>query len=202
MASVLNRTTKVYYESVNTPDYPESEWIINPDITALTGVPTKHWKIEPDDTVVEMTEAEKVAYDDEIEYGPMTLEEMLDDKTKDINIFRDNMINGGYTFDGNIYDSGNDARANVTAVSTAIANGLPIPPNFTWRTKNNYNVPMDATKIVTFGIMMMNWVSTVYGVSWYHKDNLTRIVADPSKTDSEKRNILLHYNYKVGYPTN
>ena len=30
MANVLHRITKQYIKSVNTPDYPELEWIINP----------------------------------------------------------------------------------------------------------------------------------------------------------------------------
>jgi len=30
MANVLNKITKQYLKSVNTPDYPTSEWIINP----------------------------------------------------------------------------------------------------------------------------------------------------------------------------
>lgn len=45
MANVLNRITKEYRTSVNTPDFPESLWIINPDISAVVGFPTKYWTI-------------------------------------------------------------------------------------------------------------------------------------------------------------
>lgn len=62
MASVLNRTTKQYLRSVNTPDYPTAEWIINPDVSALAGVPVKYWKVSGD-SVTEMTQAEKDAVD-------------------------------------------------------------------------------------------------------------------------------------------
>lgn len=62
MASVLNRTTKEYLPSVNTPDYPTVDWIINPDVSALAGVPTKYWNISGD-TVTEMTQPEKDAVD-------------------------------------------------------------------------------------------------------------------------------------------
>ena len=58
MASVINRTTKQYFQSVNTPDYPESDWIINPDMSAVVGVPVKYWKIV-DDTVAVMSADEQ-----------------------------------------------------------------------------------------------------------------------------------------------
>ena len=45
MANVLNRTTKQYLESVNTPDYPTQDWIINPDLSAVTGYAPKYWII-------------------------------------------------------------------------------------------------------------------------------------------------------------
>ena len=35
MANVLNKLTKQYLQSVNTPDYPTSEWLMS-DITAAT----------------------------------------------------------------------------------------------------------------------------------------------------------------------
>ena len=55
MANVINRMTKVYLESVNTPDYPVKDWIINPVLPACD---KKHWIIEGD-TVREMNQAEK-----------------------------------------------------------------------------------------------------------------------------------------------
>jgi len=62
MANVLNRTTLRYLRSVNTPDYPTSDWIINPDISAVDGVLPQYWKLDGD-TVLPMTEAEMDAYD-------------------------------------------------------------------------------------------------------------------------------------------
>lgn len=62
MADVVNRTTVQYLQSVNTPDFPVEDWIINPDLSALTGVPQKYWKVVGD-TVVEMTQPEKDAVD-------------------------------------------------------------------------------------------------------------------------------------------
>lgn len=47
MAAVLNRATKEYLKSVNTPDYGV-DWIINPDLSAVVGHPSKYWVITGD----------------------------------------------------------------------------------------------------------------------------------------------------------
>ena len=48
MASVLNRTTKEFRASANTPDFPVADWIINPDLAAVAGQPIKYWIITGD----------------------------------------------------------------------------------------------------------------------------------------------------------
>lgn len=62
MADVVNRTTKQYLRSVNTPEYPVVDWIINPDVSALAGVPTKYWVISGD-VITEMDQTAKDAVD-------------------------------------------------------------------------------------------------------------------------------------------
>ena len=48
MSSVLNRITKEFRRSANTPDYPIGDWIINPDMSAVKGKPSKYWVISGD----------------------------------------------------------------------------------------------------------------------------------------------------------
>ena len=62
MASVLHRTTKEYLSSVNTPNYPESDWIINPDLTTVAGISPEYWKIAGN-VVTEMSQTEKNTVD-------------------------------------------------------------------------------------------------------------------------------------------
>ena len=62
MASVLNRTTKEVLPSVNTPDYSPKDWIINPDLTAVNGFPSKYWIITGD-VVTLMSDVERAAVD-------------------------------------------------------------------------------------------------------------------------------------------
>ena len=52
MANVLNRSTKQYLTSVSTPDYPVGAWIINPDMSAVVGEPSKYWTITGDDVTL------------------------------------------------------------------------------------------------------------------------------------------------------
>ena len=62
MANVLNRTTKEYRVSANTPDFPVADWIINPDVSAVAGFATQYWIITGD-VVTLMTPAERDAVD-------------------------------------------------------------------------------------------------------------------------------------------
>lgn len=59
MANVLNRNTglvapygKDYRTSVNSPDFPTSEWIINPDLSAVQGFDTIYWDINGDNVTL------------------------------------------------------------------------------------------------------------------------------------------------------
>lgn len=72
MANVLNRTTKQYLASVSTPKFPEADWVwfntvvkvASADALIAAGIPVEYWKINADDTVTEMTAAEKAVIDD------------------------------------------------------------------------------------------------------------------------------------------
>jgi len=59
MSNVINRVTKEFKKSVNTPDFSEVDWIINP---ILPKCEQKYWKIDGN-SVLEMTDEEKdIAY--------------------------------------------------------------------------------------------------------------------------------------------
>lgn len=62
MAAVLNRTTKQFIPSANTPDFPVIDWIINPDLSAVGGFPSRYWIITGD-IVTLMTPAQRAVVD-------------------------------------------------------------------------------------------------------------------------------------------
>ena len=67
MATVLNRTTKELRRSVNTPDYDEAGWIIDPDLTQVEGFPAKYWIIESGDIITLADTATQAAIDAALE---------------------------------------------------------------------------------------------------------------------------------------
>lgn len=72
MADVLNRTTREFIRSVHEPDYPVEEWIISPDLEAVTGFDSRYWVITGD-VVSLMDQAQRAAVD------AATLEAQRDD---------------------------------------------------------------------------------------------------------------------------
>lgn len=62
MAVVLHRTTKQLIVSANSPAYPAEDWIVSPDLSAVTGQPAKYWTISGD-TVSLMDQAARDAVD-------------------------------------------------------------------------------------------------------------------------------------------
>lgn len=62
MADVINKTTLEFRPSVNTPSFPTADWLINPDMSGVRGVPKKYWKLRGT-AVVEMNATEKAAVD-------------------------------------------------------------------------------------------------------------------------------------------
>jgi len=65
MSSVINRSTREYRRRANTPDFPVADWIINPDMSAVEGVPKRYWVISGD-SVMEMSAPAKAVVDDDI----------------------------------------------------------------------------------------------------------------------------------------
>lgn len=65
MSNVVNRVTKQYLTSVNTPDFPSSQWIVNPDLSAVGGFPSRYW-ILTGDVVTLMSQAQRDAVDDQL----------------------------------------------------------------------------------------------------------------------------------------
>lgn len=67
-AIVASKVTS-YLKSVNTPDYEGDAFtLIDPDLSSVTGVAQKYWKVDVSSNVVEMSSGEKDAVDDDETY--------------------------------------------------------------------------------------------------------------------------------------
>jgi len=69
MADVVHKITAEYRQSVDTSQYTDGSplmWLINPDLSTVSNVPHKYWKVVEDDgvyDVVEMSQEEKNVVD-------------------------------------------------------------------------------------------------------------------------------------------
>lgn len=72
MANAIHRTQRDYrgyllrVSSINTPDYSTDDWLVNPDLSSVSGIPEYYWKVTgtpPGGSVEEMNPSEKSAVD-------------------------------------------------------------------------------------------------------------------------------------------
>lgn len=115
MANVVNRTTKQFLASVNTPEYPTVDWIINPDLSAVTGFASKYWIITGD--VVTLMDAGQRAALDAAE-----LEALRDQVASEL----DQVENVLRAFMLTTLDELNAHAVKINAILTAIDNGANI----------------------------------------------------------------------------
>lgn len=127
---------------------------------------------------------------------PLTLEQLKKWNKDIVNEYRDEKINAGFTFDGNRYDSDERARLNINGACTLAlilkSQGQDFPPTFTWRTKDNQDIPMTADGIIGMAVTLGTYATTCYGASWYHKASVEAM------TDVES---LLAYDISPGWPS-
>ena len=192
MASVLHKLTKQYIPSVNTPDYMDGNWIINPDMTLVSGQPQKYWIIENSSLRVASDE-EKLLIDKTDRFADLSIQDIKDKLNTNINVFRDAYITEGVILQGHLFDSDARARENIMGMCNAITLGVQIPQGFTWRSRHNEDVPMNAQMLAQFGIGTLTFVSGCFSASWVHKDFINAMTS---------LNVLdyVNYDFTVGWP--
>ena len=105
-------------------------------------------------------------------YVPWTLAMAKASKKILIEKERDSKINGGVTWNGNVFDSNVVARENILSTLAIVAAGVALPPDFVWRTKNNNNVIINSLDIVELSSEMNKVTNNAYHISWERKSNL------------------------------
>jgi hypothetical protein len=107
MSSALHRTTFQIVDSINTPDYPVGTWVINPDLSPVSGVAVKYWKLTGD-VLSEMTQGEKDAVD------AADLPSVKQSKMKTIDGRTDELISVGFTYASKQFSLSITAQAKMT----------------------------------------------------------------------------------------
>lgn len=81
-------------------------------------------------------------------------------------------IDGGFEYDGHTYDSDSRSRQNITGLATAITAGVPLSEGFTWRDKDNNDVPMTEQDVIALGAAAIQHVQQQYAISWALKEQV------------------------------
>jgi len=102
-------------------------------------------------------------------YMPWSLAMAKGNKARRIDIDRDEAINNGFSWNGWTWDCDEVSRSNLTGSVAAAQAGIPLPSGFTWRTKDNQNVPMNLTDLVSLGGAMFEHVNSKYTEAWSRK---------------------------------
>lgn len=123
MANVLHKTNLVYKKSVNTTEYLDGEWIINPDLSNVEGVDKLYWKIDGE-SVIEMTQEEKDAVD------LTRLDSLKESKIRDIDNKTSSIISQGVQFDGETFSLSVNAQSNFMGIKVATDGGLLTEANY------------------------------------------------------------------------
>lgn len=97
--------------------------------------------------------------------GP-TLDDLKAAKLVDINADCMAAMVAGFTYDGHTYDSDLISRTNIIGTAAGVNGGVALPEGFTWRTKDNQNVPMDGAGVIALGAALLTHVNTQYATSW------------------------------------
>lgn len=102
-------------------------------------------------------------------YSPWDLTIYKNRKYRIIELDRDKILSNGFNWNGYTFDSDETSRNNLTAVIALVQAGIALPDNFTWRTKNNQNISLDASQLTQIGSSMLHFVNTTYANSWNRK---------------------------------
>jgi hypothetical protein len=84
---------------------------------------------------------------------------------------RDELMNAGVQFQGNVFDSDSRSIQNLTAVTAGIAAGMSIP-SLSWRTQNNVTVVLTAGELVSLAATMLVRMQEIYSHSWVLKNEI------------------------------
>ena len=122
----------------------------------------------------------------------LSLSEYKEYRKDEVTDKRLDVFSSGFTYAGHIYDIDEVSRLNIVGTVGAVSAGLTLPEGFTWRTKDNSSVPMGNTDVLELGAAALTFTVNVYGVSFYHKDNIDNLTTN---TD------IKNYDITVAWPT-
>jgi hypothetical protein len=93
-------------------------------------------------------------------------------KDAEIEKARDEAIDAGITFRGHPVQTDDRSRMNLIGTVAAVAAGVPLPKDFTWRAGDNVDVPLDRDGLIELAAAVLAHVNDQYKKSWALKDTV------------------------------
>lgn len=103
------------------------------------------------------------------------LKDLKATKKANIEVERNKRRDEGVNYRGVRFDSDAVSAGNLTGWTTAIAVGIPVPEGFTWRSKDNQDVPFTSEDIVGLSSVMIGKTTACYQRSWSLKAELDEL---------------------------
>ena len=148
MSNVVHKTNMTVHLSVNTPDYSEDDYLINPAglVTLQSGdVPSKYWKLNVGgDDVEEMTQAEKDVVD------AADLPAYKEDSYEQIHDHKNNLIEQGFVYQTMVFSLGPEDRETWMGMKQGIDAGLISLPEAVGTLDNDEYIIADASDFAGF----------------------------------------------------
>jgi len=159
MAIVVHKTTFQVLRSVNTPDYPTDDWLINPAglVTLESGnVPSKYWKLNgTSDDIEEKTQGEKDTQDAaDLPADKAARRVEVDDKDVEL-------IGNGFSFDGKVFSLSEESQLNWMSLVVK-ENNLTWPVEITTNNDEAYSLTQ---------VNMPAFTNTATGTKQAHLDS-------------------------------
>lgn len=179
--------TGINYDMTNlaSQDLIELGWYqLNPDPTQIRDL---YDTIEDQSYVVNGTVVDEV-----ITLAPLSLSDTIAQKTIMISSFHNEWMDGTFSWNGDTWNGDEQSRQNLTGMTSAIANGVPIPAGFVWTNAAGTPVPMTGAELVAMGASMLGWVNSCYQTKYYHTAQISAM------TD---QNQIIAYDHTLGWPT-
>ena len=116
MSTLLDINTMRVYYNVSIPT-DTTGWVVDPDLSSVSGVDPMFWYINPDNSITIMTETQQdTAY---LASSIVTAQAAVDDQ-------RDSILYGGINYNGDLYDTDTQSIANIIGTQTLINAGVTL----------------------------------------------------------------------------
>ena len=122
---------------------------------------------------------------------PSALDDLKARKKADIDAARDRARYSGITYNGVRFDSDMVSTSNITGWTTAVAAGIPLPPGFTWRSKDNQDIQFNEADVLALAALAVNKVTACYNRAWQLKEQVSAL------NDYES---IINYDITTGWP--